>query len=186
MWGGLNLTTGRILILSFASPGVPPELPWLQDAVARGIPLIGELEVASRYLRLPVAAISGTNGKTTTTTLVGELLRASGRHPLVGGNIGTPLVDLVDAQAQADCLVLEISSFQLDTAPSFKPHAAALLNITADHLDRYPDFQAYANSKAGLFRQQGPEDLAVLNADDPLGRRPGTSGEKPGLPLFQP
>jgi UDP-N-acetylmuramoylalanine--D-glutamate ligase len=150
------------------SPGVPPELPWLQDAVARGIPLIGELEVASRYLRLPVAAISGTNGKTTTTTLVGELLRASGRHPLVGGNIGTPLVDLVDAQAQADCLVLEISSFQLDTAPSFKPHAAALLNITADHLDRYPDFQAYANSKAGLFRQQGPEDIAVLNADDPL------------------
>jgi UDP-N-acetylmuramoylalanine--D-glutamate ligase len=86
----------------------------------------------------------------------------------VGGNIGTPLVDLVDQQDQADCLVLEISSFQLDTAPSFKPRAAALLNITADHLDRYADFQAYADSKALLFRQQGPEDLAVLNADDPL------------------
>lgn len=150
------------------SPGVPPELPWLQEAVARGIPLIGELEVASRYLRLPVAAISGTNGKTTTTTLVGELLRASGRRPLVGGNIGTPLVDLVDAQSQADCLVLEISSFQLDTAPSFHPHAAALLNITADHLDRYPDFQAYADSKAQLFRRQEARDVAVLNADDPL------------------
>ncbi len=150
------------------SPGVPPELPWLREAVAQGIPLIGELEVASHYLQLPVAAISGTNGKTTTTILVGEFLRASGRRPLVGGNIGTPLVDLVDQQTQADCLVLEISSFQLDTAPSFKPHAAALLNITADHLDRYPDFQAYADSKALLFRQQGPEDLAILNADDPL------------------
>jgi UDP-N-acetylmuramoylalanine--D-glutamate ligase len=126
------------------------------------------LEVAGQYLRLPVAAISGTNGKTTTTTLVGELLRASGRRPLMGGNIGTPLVDLVDNQSQADCLVLEISSFQLDTAPSFRPHAAALLNITADHLDRYPDFQAYVDSKAGLFRRQEPRDLAILNADDPL------------------
>jgi UDP-N-acetylmuramoylalanine--D-glutamate ligase len=154
--------------LIIPSPGVPPELPWLQEAVARGIPLIGELEVAGQYLRLPVAAISGTNGKTTTTTLVAELLRASGRRPLMGGNIGTPLVDLVDNQSQADCLVLEISSFQLDTAPSFRPHAAALLNITADHLDRYPDFQAYVDSKAGLFRRQEPRDLAILNADDPL------------------
>ena len=154
--------------LIVASPGVPPELPWLQNAVSRGIPLIGELEVAGAYLRLPVAAISGTNGKTTTTTVLGEMLRASGRRPLVGGNIGTPLVDLVDRQDQADCLVLEISSYQLDTAPSFKPDAAALLNITADHLDRYPSFQAYADSKALLFRRQGPENLAVLNADDPL------------------
>jgi UDP-N-acetylmuramoylalanine--D-glutamate ligase len=154
--------------LIIPSPGVPPELPWLQAAVAQGIPLIGELEVAGQYLQLPVAAISGTNGKTTTTTLVGELLRASGRRPLVGGNIGTPLVDLLAEQSQADCLVLEISSFQLDTAPSFRPHAAALLNLTADHLDRYPDFQAYVDSKAQLFRRQEPQDLAVLNADDPL------------------
>jgi UDP-N-acetylmuramoylalanine--D-glutamate ligase len=161
-------TRWRHFDLIVASPGVPPELSWLQDAVSRGIPLIGELEVAGHYLQLPVAAISGTNGKTTTTTLVGEMLRASGRRPLVGGNIGTPLVDLVDRQAQADCLVLEISSFQLDTAPSFKPHAAVLLNISADHLDRYPSFQAYVDSKALLFRQQGPGDLAILNADDPL------------------
>ena len=153
--------------LIIPSPGVPAELPWLREAVAQGIPLIGELEVASSYLRLPVAAISGTNGKTTTTTLVGELLRASGKRPLLGGNIGTPLVDLLSVQAEADCLVLEISSFQLDTAPSFKPHIAALLNITDDHLDRYPDFKAYADSKAGLFRRQGPEDVAILNADDP-------------------
>lgn len=154
--------------LIIVSPGVPPELPWLQDAQAHGVVLIGELEVASREVHLPLAAISGTNGKTTTTTLVGELLRASGRRPLVGGNIGTPLIDLVADQRLGDCLVLEISSFQLDTAPSFRPQAAALLNITADHLDRYADFQAYADSKAGLFRRQGPEDLAVLNADDPL------------------
>lgn len=154
--------------LIVTSPGVPPELPWLQEAVSEGVPLVGELEIAGDYLHLPLAAISGTNGKTTTTTLVGEMLQASGRRPLVGGNIGTPLVDLVDLQVQADCLILEISSFQLDTAPSFKPNTAALLNITADHLDRYTDFQAYADSKALLFRQQNAQDLAVLNADDPL------------------
>ncbi|MBM4286542.1 MAG: UDP-N-acetylmuramoyl-L-alanine--D-glutamate ligase [Deltaproteobacteria bacterium] len=149
------------------SPGVPPESAWLQEAAAAGIPVIGELEVASAFLRLPVAAVSGTNGKTTTTTLVGEMLRASGKRPLVGGNIGTPLVDLLPAQVQADCWVLEISSFQLDTATSFRPQAAALLNISDDHLDRYPDGHAYARSKARLFQRQQPEDLAVLNADDP-------------------
>ncbi len=150
------------------SPGVPPELPWLQEAAGRGLPILGDLEVASHFFRLPVVAISGTNGKTTTTTLVGELLRASGRRPLVGGNIGTPLVAMVAAQDQAETLVLEISSFQLDTAPSFHAQAAALLNISADHLDRYPDLQAYVRSKAKLFRHQGPADVAVLNADDPL------------------
>lgn len=149
------------------SPGVPPELPWLQEAAAKGMPVLGDLEVASHFFTVPVVAISGTNGKTTTTTLVGELLRETGRRPLVGGNIGTPLVDLVADQEQADSLVLEISSFQLDTAPSFHAYAAVLLNITADHLDRYPDFPAYVRSKAGLFRNQGAEDVAVLNADDP-------------------
>jgi len=150
------------------SPGVPPELPWLQEAVRRGIPVCGDLEIAAHFFRRPIVAISGTNGKTTTTTLVGELLRSAGQSPLVGGNIGTPLVEMVEAQDQADCLVLEISSFQLDTAPSFHAQAAALLNITADHLDRYPDLQGYVHSKAGLFRHQGPDDVAVLNADDPL------------------
>ena len=150
------------------SPGVPPELPWLQEAAGRGIPIFGDLEVASHFFHLPVVAVSGTNGKTTTTTLVGELLRASGRRPLVGGNIGTPLVEMIAAQDQGDALVLEISSFQLDTAPSFHANAAALLNISADHLDRYPDLQGYVRAKAGLFRHQGPADVAVLNADDPL------------------
>jgi len=149
------------------SPGVPPELPWLARAAAAGVPVVGELEIATRFLEKPVIAITGTNGKTTTTTLVGELLAASGRRVLVGGNIGTPLISLLASQGEADCLVLEVSSFQLDTAPSFHPRAAALLNISADHLDRYPDFAAYVRSKAAIFRHQGPEDLAVLNADDP-------------------
>ena len=99
-------------------PGSRRKCPWLANAVDHGIPLVGELEIAGRYLRLPVAAISGTNGKTTAAALVGEMLQASGRRPLVGGNISDALVDLVEQQAQADCLVLEISSFQLDTAPS--------------------------------------------------------------------
>ncbi len=159
------------------SPGVPPELPWLQAAQAAGIPVWGELEVAGRFLTRPLIAVSGTNGKTTTTTLLGELLRASGLKPLVGGNIGTPVVSLLARQEDADHLVLEVSSFQLDTAPNFHPQAAALLNITPDHLDRYPGYAAYIASKAGLFRRQGAADLRVLNADDDavaaLGKGPG-------------
>ena len=149
------------------SPGVPPELPWLEEARAAGIPVVGELEVAAPFIRRRLIAVSGTNGKTTTTTLVGELLAASGLRPLVGGNIGTPALDLLSRQEEADLLVLEVSSFQLDTAPSFHPQAAALLNLTPDHLDRYPDFRGYIASKAGLFRRQGEADLRVLNADDP-------------------
>jgi UDP-N-acetylmuramoylalanine--D-glutamate ligase len=158
-WQGFDLIT--------LSPGVPPELPWLEAARGAGLPVVGELEVASAFIHKPLMAISGTNGKTTTTTLVGELLAASGLDPLVGGNIGTPVLDLLARQDQAQWLVLEVSSFQLDTAPSFHAQAAALLNITPDHLDRYPDLTAYAASKAGLFRNQLDRDLRVLNADDP-------------------
>lgn len=150
------------------SPGVPPELPWLEAARSYGVPVWGELELAGHFTRLPLLAVSGTNGKTTTTTLVGELLRASGLRPLVGGNIGTPVLSLLARQDEADCLVLEVSSFQLDTAPHFHPRGAALLNITPDHLDRYADYEAYIASKAGLFRRQAGRDLKVLNADDPL------------------
>jgi UDP-N-acetylmuramoylalanine--D-glutamate ligase len=148
------------------SPGVPPELDWLQAARKAGVPVWGELELAGRFIEKPLIAVSGTNGKTTTITLVGEFLQASGRKPLVGGNIGTPAISLLSRQPRADCLVLEVSSFQLDTAPSFHPQAAALLNLTPDHLDRYPSLAAYAASKAGLFRNQRAGDLKVLNADD--------------------
>jgi len=137
-------------------------------ARAAGLPVMGELEVASPFIRQRLLAVSGTNGKTTTTTLLGELLAASGQKPLVGGNIGTPVVALLEQQDAADCLVLEVSSFQLDTTSRFHPQAAALLNITPDHLDRYPGgFEAYAASKASLFRRQVQGDLMVLNADDP-------------------
>jgi UDP-N-acetylmuramoylalanine--D-glutamate ligase len=149
------------------SPGVPPELPWLMAARAAGVPIVGELEVATPFIRRPLLAVSGTNGKTTTTTLLGELLTASGLKALVGGNIGTPVVSLLAGQEAADLLVLEVSSFQLDTASHFHPQAAALLNITPDHLDRYADYDAYIASKASLFRCQEAGDLKVLNADDP-------------------
>jgi UDP-N-acetylmuramoylalanine--D-glutamate ligase len=162
--------------LLLLSPGVPPELPWIGAAQEAGIPIWGELELASHLFTRPLIAVSGTNGKTTTTTLVGELLRASGLKPLVGGNIGTPAVSLLARQEDADFLVLEVSSFQLDTAPHFHPQAAALLNISPDHLDRYTDFPAYIASKAGLFRNQAPGDLKVLNYDDPA-VRPLGAGE---------
>uniref|UniRef100_A0A7C3V380 UDP-N-acetylmuramoylalanine--D-glutamate ligase n=1 Tax=Desulfobacca acetoxidans TaxID=60893 RepID=A0A7C3V380_9BACT len=156
--------------LILLSPGVPPELPWLEGARQNGIPVWGELELAGHFLTRPVIAVTGTNGKTTTTTLVAKFLAASGMAALVGGNIGTPLVALLDQQQDADRLVLEISSFQLDTAPHFHPQYAALLNITPDHLDRYPDYAAYIRSKAGLFRLMTPEEPKVLNYDDPLVR----------------
>jgi UDP-N-acetylmuramoylalanine--D-glutamate ligase len=163
--------------LILLSPGVPPELPWLAAAHRAAVPVWGELELASHFITRPVMAVSGTNGKTTTTTLVGEMLAASGLKVLVGGNIGTPLISLLARQAEADWLVVEVSSFQLDTASHFHPQAAALLNITPDHLDRYPNFGAYAASKASLFANQGEQDLRVLNADDPavkdLGPGPG-------------
>ncbi len=156
--------------LILPSPGVPPELPWLEAARRSGIPVWGELELASHFLTRPVIAVSGTNGKTTTTTLVGKFLAASGVKALVGGNIGTPLVSLLEQQQDADYLVLEVSSFQLDTAPSFHPQFAALLNITPDHLDRYPDYAAYVASKASLFAAMTVAETKVLNYDDPLVR----------------
>ncbi len=162
--------------LLLLSPGVPPELPWIGAARETGIPIWGELELAGHFFTRPLIAVSGTNGKTTTTTLVGELLRASGLRPLVGGNIGTPAVSLLEQQKDADFLVLEVSSFQLDTAPNLHPQAAALLNISPDHLDRYADLAAYTASKAGLFRNQGPVDLRVLNYDDPAVRPFGAGG----------
>jgi UDP-N-acetylmuramoylalanine--D-glutamate ligase len=156
--------------LILPSPGVPPELPWLEMARRHGIPVWGELELASHFLSRPVLAVSGTNGKTTTITLVGKFLSASGVRALVGGNIGTPLISLLGQQQEADYVVTEISSFQLDTAPHFHPQSAALLNISPDHLDRYPNYAAYVASKASLFKVMDSEDPKVLNYDDLLVR----------------
>ena len=127
---------------------------------------MGEVELAARFIKEPIVAITGTNGKTTTTTLVGEMLRRSGMDVFVGGNIGTPLISYVDSGEKAGVVVVEISSFQLDTIDRFRPKVAVLLNIAEDHLDRYPDFDAYVRSKGRIFENQGPADFAVLNGAD--------------------
>ncbi|MDO9109425.1 MAG: UDP-N-acetylmuramoyl-L-alanine--D-glutamate ligase, partial [Desulfatirhabdiaceae bacterium] len=149
------------------SPGVPHTHDFLIDARRRGIPVIGEIELASRFVRDPIIAITGTNGKTTTTSLLGDMLAQCGMQVFVGGNIGQPLIGYVDREEKADWVVLEISSFQLDTIETFRPDIGILLNITADHLDRYPDMAGYAASKGRIFQNQTPEDIAIYNGSDP-------------------
>ena len=158
------------------SPGVPLNLPPVAKALAKGIPVIGEVELAFRFLRRPLIAITGTNGKTTTTTLVGEMLRGSGKKVFVGGNIGSPLIGYVEGPQDDDWVVAEISSFQLERVGDFRPKISALLNLTEDHLDRYETFGEYAAAKERIFARQKKEDYALLNADDPL-----VSALAPGL-----
>jgi UDP-N-acetylmuramoylalanine--D-glutamate ligase len=150
------------------SPGVPHTLAPLQEARANGIPVIGEIELAARFIDTPIVAVSGTNGKTTTTELIGRMLAACGQKVFVGGNIGNPLIEIAGRSADLDVIVAEISSFQLDTIDTFRPHVAVLLNVSPDHLDRYPDLAAYAASKGRLFENQGASDFAVCNGNDPL------------------
>jgi UDP-N-acetylmuramoylalanine--D-glutamate ligase len=150
------------------SPGVPHTILPIQRAMAKGVPIVGEFELAARYIREPVIAVSGTNGKTTTTTLLGSMLENSGVKVFVGGNIGNPLIDYADKTGTADIVVAEVSSFQLDTIHTFRPRVGVLLNITDDHLDRYPDFKSYAQSKGRLFENQQHSDSAVLNGSDPI------------------
>jgi UDP-N-acetylmuramoylalanine--D-glutamate ligase len=150
------------------SPGVPHTIGPIEAARKAGIPVIGELELAVRHIKEPIVAITGTNGKTTTTNLVGEMLKASGLEVFVGGNIGAPLIGYVDSGSRVDVIVAEISSFQLDTMESFRPKVGVLLNISEDHLDRYKDFHAYIRSKGRLFENQDITDIAVLNGADPL------------------
>jgi len=149
------------------SPGVPPLHPLLKEALERGIPVVSELELASRYLRTPMIAITGTNGKTTTTTLIGEILAKSGRKVFVGGNIGNPLANYVAGPQDADYAVVEVSSFQLQWVEAFHAFAALLLNTTCDHVDYHGSFEAYRAVKERIFNNQGKGDLAVLNADEP-------------------
>lgn len=153
--------------LIVVSPGVPSDQPQLQHARTLGIPVIGEVELAFRFLQGKVLAITGSNGKTTTTSLVGEILAKSGRKTLVGGNIGTPVISLAAQSAPDSMVVLEISSFQLESIERFCPWIAAILNITPDHLDRHHTFEAYVDAKARIFENQQSSDFAVLNADDP-------------------
>ncbi|MEW6672897.1 MAG: UDP-N-acetylmuramoyl-L-alanine--D-glutamate ligase [Thermodesulfobacteriota bacterium] len=149
------------------SPGVPHTLEVIESARAKGVPVLGEIELAGRFIREPIAAVTGTNGKTTTTALLGEMLKKSGLRVFVGGNIGTPLIGYLDGENRVDVVVAEVSSFQLDTTERFRPKVAALLNITQDHLDRYANFDAYVRSKGLIFKNQGADDVAVLNGADP-------------------
>ncbi len=165
--GGHGERTFQNQDLIVVSPGVPIDAEPITQARALGRPVIGEIELASQFLQGVIVAITGSNGKTTTTTLVGEVLSKGGLKTLVGGNIGTPAISLV-AQATPDTItVLEVSSFQLETIGSFRPKVAVLLNVTPDHLDRHRTFQAYVDAKARVFENQSAEGFAVLNADDP-------------------
>ncbi len=153
--------------LIVVSPGVPTDLPEIARATATGVTVIGELELASRWLLGPIVAITGTKGKSTTTTLVGRMLEAAGKRVLVGGNIGYPVSAQVEASTADTVHVIEASSFQLETTDTFRPWIAALLNFSPDHLDRHPDEASYAAAKLRIFANQGPEDWAVVNADSP-------------------
>jgi len=165
--GGHGDRTFRDQDLIVVSPGVPVDAPQLVQARNLGEKVIGEIELAAQFLPGPIAAITGANGKTTTTTLAGEILEAAKVPVLVGGNIGTPAITFVDQATPKTWVVLEVSSFQLETIVNFRPRIAAILNITPDHLDRHKTFANYVGAKARIFENQGPEDFTVLNADDP-------------------
>ncbi len=145
------------------SPGVPLTLNELKEARKAGIPITGELDIISELIDIPILAITGTNGKTTVTTLLGDMLKASGLNPFVCGNIGTPIINYLSNNKKADIIVAEISSFQLDTANKFQPDIAVLLNIAEDHLDRYKSFDDYAESKWSIFKNQTKNQYAIIN-----------------------
>ena len=179
--------TGAELIV--LSPGVP-EIPELAAARSAGVAITGEMELASRFVSSTLIAITGTNGKSTTTTLVGEMMRATGRPTFVGGNLGAPLAEAVPTRAgdARGICVVEASSFQLETVDTFHPRVAVLLNITADHLDRYPDMDGYAAAKARIFAAQTGDDFAVVNVEDPLAMRAsrGIASRRIGFSTVRP
>ncbi len=156
-------TTFNLARTIVVSPGVPLDMIYLKTAARKGVPIKGDLDIFSQYNKTPVIAITGTNGKTTTTTLVRDMLEASGLTTFMGGNIGTPLVEYLMDDRQADWIVAEISSFQLDLAHNFKPEVGLLLNVAQDHLDRYATFDSYIESKWGIFQNQTSHDKAIIN-----------------------
>ena len=171
--GGHGLLTFRRQDLIVVSPGVPMTTPELQQVRQLGLPITGEVELASRFLKTKILAITGSNGKTTTTNLCGEILKAGGLQTQVGGNIGIPVIELVESpenqseHAAEAWSVLEVSSFQLETAETFRPKIAVILNITPDHLDRHGTFEKYALAKERIFGAQTADDFLVLNGDGP-------------------
>ena len=170
---GVTLETGGHTMNTFirseriiVSPGVPMDLAPLVAAKEKGIPVTGEMDLAVRIMNTPIVAVTGTNGKSTVTAFLGALLQNAGHEVFVGGNLGTPLIDYAAAGSKADVAVVEVSSFQLDTMEGFSPLVALLLNISPDHLDRYPNYEAYVQSKLKIFKNQSAGDFAILNDDD--------------------
>ena len=160
-----TLASAELVVLS---PGISPKLPVIDDVRRHGTPVISEVELAARWLRGRIVAVTGTKGKSTTTVLTGRMLDADGRRPLVGGNIGTALSSQVEESAPDVIHVVEVSSFQLELTQTFRPWIAVLLNLSPDHLDRHASFQDYAAAKARIFANQTSNDAMVINADDPL------------------
>ena len=154
--------------LVVVSPGVPTKSIPIRYADRRGAEVIGEIELASRFLRGRIVAITGTNGKTTTTTLIGKMLEDAGMNVQVGGNIGKALISMVESSSNDSWNVVEVSSFQLETIVDFHPAVAAVLNVTPNHMDRYESLMDYAAAKHNIFRNQSPGDVAILNADDEI------------------
>ncbi len=159
-----SLLEGAGLVVK--SPGVPADAPLIRDARRRGVPVWGEVELAWRFLSNPVIGVTGTNGKTTTTELIGHVLRGAGRGVRVAGNVGTALSSLVGRVEPGELIVLEVSSFQLEDSVSFRPEAAILLNLSEDHLDRHVTAPDYFAAKLKIFARQRPEDIAILNIND--------------------
>jgi UDP-N-acetylmuramoylalanine--D-glutamate ligase len=178
---GIELSGVDMVVVS---PGVPSDHPLLVEAREEGSEVISDIELAWRFIDAPVIAVAGTNGKTTTTTLLGKALEDAGFKVFVGGNIGTPAVEYVEEGGGADFCVLEVSSFHLETTRFFNPHIGILINITEDHLDRYRDFAHYAATKFRVFENQSEADFAVINVNDPvIARSPACFGRGRVIPF---
>lgn len=166
-WGGHRTETFIKQDLIVVSPGVDLKIEPIQRAMEKGIPVLSEIELAYQFIGIPIIAITGTNGKTTTTLLIGEMLKEDGKKVAVGGNVGDPLILFTDGRDGWEVVVAEISSFQLEAIEAFRPWLSVLLNITEDHLDRYPRYEDYIEAKAKIFLNQNASDFALLNQDDP-------------------
>lgn len=160
-------SAGHGVDLIVPSPGVPPHNSILSEAIEKNIPILSEIELAWRFLKTPTIAVTGTNGKTTTTTMTGNIFIKEGKNVFVGGNIGFPLIGYVDGTQDAEYAVVEISSFQLQWIRHFRPFISVLLNITSDHIDYHGSFEAYRAAKEKIFENQTHSDHAIINADDP-------------------
>lgn len=166
-FGGNKLDTFLKPDVIILSPGIPDTIPPLAEARRKGIPIISEIELASRYIKGTMIGITGTNGKSTTTELTAAMLREGGKEAYACGNLGPPVISHCADSKPADYYVIELSSFQLETITTFRPHIAAVLNLAEDHLDRYPDLESYFQAKMRIFENQKDSDFAILNFDDP-------------------